>query len=474
VRKRVWDRRPDFDHVVFTWAVAFPFVSAVERVETDEWLPWQLITENDLEKASIGEVVKSVLAAERDRLLHVRTAQWFDPEDRRPTPGQCDAIGRELRPDFELCESPASARRRRLEELRRFTEEQFVALDAMEGNRRVLFTGPAGTGKTVLALEGSRRCAIDGNRVLLVCFNQLLARSLADQAAELGVKIEVRTVHSLMVEIAGLAGSDVSRPGTRFWNEELPQVAVDRLLDSADPPSFDVLIVDEGQDVLRSSYLDVLDLLIVGGLAEGCWRVFADFENQAIFTSGAEAMSELLCRVPATPTYALRVNCRNTPRVSEQVQLLGGLDPAYARVLRPDDGLDPRLRYYSPGRQSEVLEEVVDALVDDGFLPSDIVVLSFRNDGSCAESLVSSGATGFCLAPLRDQGGEESVRFGTVHSFKGLESPCIVLTDVEEVGSARTQSLLYTGMTRATDRLAVLINEKERDAVLKLLTGGRM
>lgn len=473
VRRRIWERRPDFDNIVFTWAVVFPFVSSVDRIVTDEWLQWQLITESALENASIGDLIRSILVEERKRLENVETARWFDPADRGPTPGQCDAIGRLLRPDFELCETPASARGRRVEELRKFTEDQFLALDAMEGNSRVLFTGPAGTGKTVLALEGARRRANGGDRVLLVCYNRLLADSLKEEVDGFGVKIEVRTIHSLMAEIAGLARPELESANQRFWDLDLPRAAVDHLLASADPAAFDMIVVDEGQDVLRSDFLDVIDLCVVDGLAGGQWRVFADFENQAIFTSGPEAESELFCRSPATPRYALRVNCRNTPRVSAQVQLLGGLEPGYARVLRPDDGLDPRLRYSSAGRQPDLLDETISDLVDDGFQAEDIVILSFRNEGSSAERLLSSGIRTSSLSPLRDRSEAGKSRFGTVHAFKGLESPCVVLTDVENVGSMRTQSLLYTGMTRGTDRLSVLIDENERDDVLKLLMARR-
>ena len=41
-------------------------------------------------------------------------------------------------------------------------------------NPRCLIEGAAGTGKTVLALEYSRRQVKKGNKVLLLCFNRLL------------------------------------------------------------------------------------------------------------------------------------------------------------------------------------------------------------------------------------------------------------------------------------------------------------
>ena len=49
----------------------------------------------------------------------------------------------------------------------------------MADNRAVLFTGPAGSGKTFLAMEAARRELAVGNRGRLICFNSLLGKRLA-------------------------------------------------------------------------------------------------------------------------------------------------------------------------------------------------------------------------------------------------------------------------------------------------------
>jgi Nuclease-related domain/PhoH-like protein len=54
------------------------------------------------------------------------------------------------------------------------TNEQYEILDAIGGNRQALILGDAGTGKTLLAVERTRRLADLGASVLLICFNQLL------------------------------------------------------------------------------------------------------------------------------------------------------------------------------------------------------------------------------------------------------------------------------------------------------------
>ena len=56
------------------------------------------------------------------------------------------------------------------------TEEQSRILEETEYDKRKIFLGGAGTGKTFLAMEKARMLAEEGKRVLLTCFNINLAR----------------------------------------------------------------------------------------------------------------------------------------------------------------------------------------------------------------------------------------------------------------------------------------------------------
>ena len=179
----------------------------------------------------------------------------------------------------------AGSRSGKLEkELVAFTAEQFGALDAMEANLRVAFVGPAGTGKTLLAIEAARRGAAAGRKVLLLCFNRLLGKWLEGQLSVPGTGVVVSTIHQHMLAVSST--SVVENPGHTFWERELPALAVETLLDNAgETNQFDELVVDEAQDILRGEYLDFLDLSLKGGLASGQWRFFGDFEKQAIYSA---------------------------------------------------------------------------------------------------------------------------------------------------------------------------------------------
>lgn len=465
ILKRVKMRSQAFGKTPFTWAVVFPFVAAVERFATDEWQPWQLVTADNLQHATIGKILGDIIDAERRRLTEVETARWFQLEVNALTFAERDALADLLRPDFELCETSRSAKKRRAEELHHYTEEQFGALDAMEVNEHVIFEGPAGTGKTVLALEAARREAVAGRRVLLLCFNKLLADWLREEVRSFGVPVTVRTLHSLLCEITK---ENASNPDSSdFWERELPNRALEMLLDDDAKWEFDVLIIDEAQDILRESYLDVLECMVRNGWHGGRWRMFGDFAFQAIYDNPDWGLAELQRRAPFTARYSLRINCRNTPRIIEFVNLLARPIPGYSRALRPNTGSDPTVRYFSNKRQVQVLAESLNELLDDGFTESEIVVLSAVVD-SCALEAAQTTLSGV-LTPLSTRLPAGKVGYSTVHAFKGLDRPAVVLTDVEDIVSERARMLFYTAISRATDRLIILVNERAKPQVIDVI-----
>src|SRR5205807_946894 len=96
-----------------------------------------------------------------------RDGAWYlgkhaAPGSRRPTRSDCLAMRKILRPDVHFVPAMATIRRDRINEIRRFTDEQIEAIEGLDGvNARALVEGPAGTGKTVLALEEARRASAD-------------------------------------------------------------------------------------------------------------------------------------------------------------------------------------------------------------------------------------------------------------------------------------------------------------------------
>jgi DNA replication protein DnaC len=470
LRERLAKRYPPAAGAVFWSAVVLPYTSL--NFQSEEWHDWQLIDGSRYRTTSLAESCSKVLTRARGFLAEKRSAGWFNAGSNVPTAEDCERIARVLRPDFEVFQSPRARHRLASAELKRYTEEEFEALDAMARNPRVVFEGPAGTGKTLLAIESARRARASGKRTLLVCFNRLLGGWLRSETEGLGASVTAGTLHSHMLRLVGLG--QPARSGSHFWEEELPLLALEHLLETEGGEPFHMLIVDEAQDLLNDRYLDVLDLSLAGGLSGGEWRLFGDFERQSIFGGEAARLDSFLGRRGAVvPVYSLRTNCRNTPRIASLVRLLSHLEPDYSKVLRPDNGVEPELRFYADESAApEALIRVLAELSADGYRGLDVVVLSPRAGGSSAER-VTEQPWSDRLRPLGEAGGGHTP-YGTIHAFKGLEAPAVVVTDLEGVAGPSAEALFYIAVTRPTERLVLVIADSARASLARDLATGRV
>ena len=458
--------RGQFSKILFYPGVFFTHVTF--DLVSPEWHTWQFVDSRRYQSKPVAELLRSMLASARHHVSSKPTCKWFDLDSPEPTPKQCKDIANILRPSFELFESPKSRAQRTQNEIKKFTHEQFIALDAMRGNDRVLYKGPAGTGKTVLATEAVRRACLNQERTLFLCYNRLLSKKLAEAVEGLEPTVHCSTLHSLLLKIAGKTALN---PSPEFWTSELPSLALDSLIQNSSSQQYDYLVVDEVQDLCHAPYLEVLDCLLKGGLRQGCFVVFGDFEKQAIYAHGDRKPEVVFGDFAGeVPSYSLRINCRNRPRLAGLAHLLGQLQPDYARILREDDGVDCFPTYYRDSDdQVKKLVEALESAYQEGFRGQSIVVLSpFANDKCCA-SKIKDQSWLQRLKPIEvaDSG---YVRFGTIHSFKGLEADFVILTDIESILGDVAQQIFYTGVTRALERLVILAKERSKTDVVRVLT----
>jgi len=461
LQSRLHSALPTTKRIPMWSAVIFTHADFVGDVSIAEWHPWQCIEAHDFQNRPISELVLAILRSLHGHLRATPSATWFDASAKMPTTKQVRLIVDELRPKFEMRRSPHTRRALVEDELLYYTDEQFTVLDALSSaNPRLVVDGAAGTGKTILALEAARRAGLDGAKVGFFCFNRLLGNWLTEQ---LPTSVTSGTLHSYLLRKA-----DVSAPldvTQAFW-DELPESALHVLLDKG--YDFDVVILDEAQDLLMLQYLDVIDLSLRGGLADGRWLVFGDFKHQVIFgdRSGLGLLEE---RSGSLFRYPLRYNCRNTPEVAQFAERLAGLDPGYKGIRRTRTGIDPTFRYFeSDDEQSTLLANIIAELESDGFEPDEIVVLSTRRDVDCAAAAVP-GPLATRLQPLSGRVTKHQIGYSSINAFKGLEAAAVVLTDVAEVGSLSARDQFYTGFTRATDRTYVIAKAPIRSALTALL-----
>ncbi len=448
--------------LVFGYAVVMPDIEF--NVESPEWEGWQAIDRRSLSQPVSVSMLH--LVSEQRRLVSARNGS-------EPTPACIELMQHLLRPDFEVIVTKAAQLQETDEQLLRLTEEQYAALDLLADNDRCLFEGAAGTGKTVLALEFARRAAGAGRRTLLVCFNRFLGDWLSRQT-DVGDHLVAGRFYQLVRE-AVLASSFAQEfleqerecPVNELFAKVYPRLG--RLAVEESNCRFESVVIDEAQDLLCAPILDVLDVWMDGGLAGGRWAAFGDFHRQAIFSgaSRSEIIGLLQNRSNLFVRGRLTVNCRNTRNIGEETSLMSGFSSLPYRL---GNVLGPPVdyRYYTtPDSQSEALTVALHQLLDGGVRSNDIVVLSrlkLANSGvtKCAQA----GAVPLTEAVMGGHLTPGAVQFSTIQAFKGLESPVVVLCDVDNLSEGDTQSLLYVAMSRARCQLIVLLHEATRPYVL--------
>lgn len=461
-------RPPGFYQVPFGYAVIFTDVEAPPADVGTE--PWEVIDCHGLNAGITGLLLKAV-KQQRIR-LKIRSSP---PE---PQPALLKQMRDTLRPDFERIVARGTLVSDSERKLLSLTEEQYEVLDLLAGNPRCLFEGAAGTGKTLLALEFSRRVARAGDRVLLICFNRLLGEWFSGEITAAGAATNViggRFYKCLRDTIA------VSAIAAEFFDAE-KSAEDEHLFDSVYPlygqlaieeciQKFDVIVMDEAQDLIKPAVLQMLDAWLKGGLAKGRWAFFGDFHRQAIFGTGGpvnphEALASI-CTSYARAT--LRQNCRNTRRIGEETALLSGFESPPYRMGQIDGAPVDYLNYDDPNSQRAALERVLSQMASEADIkPADVVILSrYRLEQSAAAGLTNT--IGFCIRPADDPAPAKTrkptFRFATAQAFKGMESKIVVLCDVNHIESEEDRSLLYVAMSRARSLLTVLLHTRTKAAV---------
>ena len=409
------------------YAVAFPDI-LVGRVELGLDAPRNIVLD--------GDDLRDLQAA-IERLY----TPWRGYVTHPPGRAGVQALVEALRPSWFVRTPLALLLRDEGAVFNELTEEQFRLLDFLAGQRRALITGCAGSGKTFLAVEKARRLAEEGFDTLLTCFNKGLANWMRAALAPLPPNLRVQHFHELAHDLARDAGLPYQAPAdvdlSTYFNETLPEL----LLEASDrlPLRFDAIVVDEGQDFREEWWIPLMGLLQAPD--DGVFYIFYD-ERQCIFTEQPAPPFE------AAP-FPLTVNLRNTQAIHAQIAHHYGDDvacrgpqgrpPTFVTTSDPEGELERRLRRLT-----------VDERVD----PADIIVLTAASErrSRWKQGQRIGGQTLTWTLPS----GPLQVQVTTIHSFKGLERPVVILTEFE---AERQPQLALVAYSRAKSELIVIRNE---------------
>lgn len=364
-----------------------------------------------------------------------------------------DLINKVLMPEFKVARSVGLEVAEEEEVLLRLTDDQCKLLDFLGERRQALIEGYAGTGKTFLAVEKAKRLAVDGKKVLLLCFNRPLADHLVEVINSAGgwsENVTVNTFHGLCDEVANAAGLEFKAPGDKeasaeFWQETAPLLLIEAIEKLG--LEYDAVIIDEAQD-FRDDWFEAIT------------QLFKDQENRYLYIF-YDSLQDIYGKKPIfpidEPPFVLRRNCRNTKRIANFVSKVSDIEYEYP------DGLvqGEKVRNYlcaSSKDQLARLDEIVKELLAGEMRPSQIVILSpYRKENSCLAARDEVGGVKLSSEVLGSD--PNRIRFSTLHRFKGLEADVIIFCDVD--GSRPSCDLYhqYVSMSRAKHLLYILHKE---------------
>lgn len=458
----------------------------LERHDLDNQSPgdmqlfeWQLGWAADVAKPK--KLIESVLERFVD---FYQSNKGIDLSPKGLTPERAKLLRKSILSDFEGYASPDAETKRRRAQERELLDEQVLLLDMVETNNHLYFDGPPGSGKTHVLLAAAKKLALSGKKVLVTCYNLLLAEELDTAVGALDT-VDVYAWNSLQLNLAGLTQNPENADGAWF-ERELPSLALEQIRENPHRAGYDAILVDEFQDIASNPlHVDLLRTLTNAPIEQSTVILCGDTKQQIMRPSGEQVDALVTARalLPGIVHVRLRRNCRMSPALAKAIGKRFYFGDRFINHRVPQNtegGLD--IIPVEPGQEVKTLAKTLRSL-QEHYLPANIVVLSIfglkqslsrlilepeRSNGTITESADLKWIQKQLRTDTIPEAGIEpasgaKIRWHSIFKYKGLDADAIIITDVSVKGVefAHTAGLelddtLFVGMTRAKYRCVVL------------------
>lgn len=440
ILKRHFEGNPHMRNILMASGVVFPDIAF--HSDSQEIIP-EIIYDRTTE--DISEYMNRVFD------------YWQQRQHREPSklsPSDIREIVQFLRADFCFIPSLNDRLEQVEQKLVRLTKEQAQLMQALGMNDHLIVEGGAGTGKTLLAAEYARRQLEQGDRVLYLTYNKNLAHHVMRSLPE-SEQLKVVNIHALFGEYISVDVEELKKDPQNYFSQVLPERFYDYISDklTTDPEAekmqYDVLIMDEGQDILKPLYLYSLDCLLKGGLDYGRWAVFYD-EKQNIYNPEYQEGMDILRSYPHTK-FRLFVNCRNTVQIGTYSAKASGV--TFAEFMRENGEEVGKISYEDEKDFGRKIKEILKVLREGKVSAGDITFLSpkkYKNSKLAAMKVK--------VNELNDdfQPDPAVPVYATIQGFKGLDAKVVILCDVEALRNETFSQYIYLAGTRARTLLYIV------------------
>ena len=354
------------------------------------------------------------------------------------------------------------------EQFNEATEEQFKAMIEIEENSKLYVKGPAGTGKTLIAINFAKRMLENNKTVFFACYTQNLGEYLKSEFSQYE-NIFTGNIHSLLREIFSLVSGEMP-----FDNEDKKKKFEEYTNDMnswINDNGTDTFIF-EAQNLYR--LFEILDIKINTVLIDECQdfsleaqegisllNLYSDEPKFYMFGDPNQTQLSEWKPLFTEPTRTLSKNMRNSNEINEFINKLFALDVENSGIS-DDLNVDYEvLSGFELNNQKieiqEKLPKILHNLTTEGVELSQIAILGLH--AGHANDIRHLSALGKKIYELDEITVDSALR------YKGLEKDVVIaiFPDYKVSNTQLLKSQIYTGITRPQKKLILLIGNKNQE-----------
>lgn len=334
--------------------------------------------------------------------------------------------------------------------------------------KKICVDGGPGTGKSIGAEYIANQLILEQKKILWISFNRLFTESIANKFVGNGF-IDVKKSTQMMLDICRSSGLKLSMDDPELMNK-FAESALELSLDD-ELVKYDAIIIDEAQDILTEGFYEGLDFLIKGGWQSGSWYIFLDSDIQAEVLNRMDETILQKIQALADLKATFRINYRNSPNVISDAANFAAIPvpECKSKLQGSVTHLENR-----EGIKNFVEEKVYEILSSGVRNP---VVLTYQNpDNFLSKSVDNSFMKNlgrpkdryyFSEYGASDNNNLYAVKFANIISYKGLENNDIILHwPLKYYDSHYRPDLYYTALSRAFNKVYVILDDYEADSIL--------
>lgn len=413
------------------WLVVFPETNLPAKTETPSLPGNRIVDKSSL--SSIAEIIKDVAKdASYKQYASADTCKSF-----------ADLLmgRRDQKREFIL------SSRDRKREIKRLTEDQLDVLDHMSDIRTFLVKGPAGTGKTFLALEQTKRLCSQGLDIALICYSKGLANYLRREVSSWPSNVKpkfVGTFHSLANSWGVRKPEDMD--DDEFWESGAAKEAIKLLQSRSNLERFDGFVIDEAQD-FNEDWWNVFPLAYSNDAEENILCAFGDSAQKIFERTGLKSI--------ILPPFNVTKNMRNCIPIAD-------FSSKFSKAQMTSRGLPGLpIEFYpsEPDFAHDRADDIVRDLIEEGWSPGEILVITTNHRHRMQREKLKEHNYKKDLV-WDDFFEKDEVFYSHVSAIKGLERPVVVVAVDGWKNESLKDEYTYVAMTRARD-LLIMCGEVE-------------